>query len=89
MDIVTYASEIIEWDDSLKDRAGEIMDYGIDAMDALHLACVERANAILVTTDYALIKKIKRSQTLCTGVQVCNPVELVLEVNNDEDEDAP
>lgn len=89
MDIVIYASEIIEWDDSLEDRAGEIMDHGIDAMDALHVACVERADAILVTTDNSLIKKIKRSQPLCISVQVCNPVDLMLEVNNDEDEDSP
>jgi uncharacterized protein with PIN domain len=52
-------------------------------MDALHVACAKKSGSVLVTTDDALIKNIKRGQTNST-VRACNPVDLVLEVNNNE-----
>jgi len=82
-DIVALAQENIEWNDCLEQRATELEEYGIDAMDALHVACAEKSGSVLVTTDDALIKNIKREQTNIT-VRVCNPVDLVLEVNNNE-----
>ena len=62
---------------------GNMDEYDIDAIDALHVACAKKSGSVLVTTDDALIKNIKRGQTNIT-VRVCNPVDLVLEVNNNE-----
>ncbi|GAB6283987.1 MAG: hypothetical protein STSR0009_01860 [Methanoregula sp.] len=58
-------------------------EYGIDAMDALHVACAKKSGSVLVTTDDALKKNIKTGQTNIT-VRACNPVDLVIEVNNNE-----
>jgi len=83
-EITALARESIEWDDPLEERAAELMKSGIDAMDALHVASAERADAVLVTTDDMLIKNIKKVHNNTT-VRVCNPVDLYLEVKNHED----
>ena len=80
-EITSLAREVIEWDDHLEERAEELMKSGIEAMDALHIASAERADAILVTTDDALIKNIKKVHNNIR-VRVCNPVDLYLEVKN-------
>jgi len=42
-------------DPAIKERATVIMNPGVKALDALHIACAERAGAmVLVTTDDAL-----------------------------------
>lgn len=79
--ILALAKEIVEWDDLLEVRAGELMEYGIDAMDALHIASAEHAGAIFTTTDDALIKTIRIGSSNIT-IRVCNPVELYLEVKD-------
>ena len=40
---------------AIKERATVFMDWGVKALDALHIACAERAGAtVLVTTDDTL-----------------------------------
>ena len=53
---------------------------GIDPADALHLACAESAGAVLLTTDDAIIKIIKRHAHQIP-IEVKNPVEWLMEVN--------
>jgi uncharacterized protein with PIN domain len=53
---------------------------GIDSADALHLACAESAGAVLLTTDDAIIKIIKKHGNQIT-IEVKNPVEWLMEVN--------
>ncbi len=56
------------------------MDLGIDSADALHLACAESAGAVLLTTDDAIIKVIKRHSNQIP-IEVKNPVEWLMEVD--------
>lgn len=87
-EITALARECVEWDDLLEVRAGELVMSGIDAMDALHIACAERSGAVFVTTDDALIKNIRKMRT-SIAIRVCNPVDLYLEVKNHENKDTP
>ena len=82
-DITALAQERIEWDEQLDQRAEELMSTGIDAMDALHVASAERAMAVFVTTDDALIKNISKMQPN-NIIRICNPVDLYLEVKDHE-----
>jgi hypothetical protein len=51
-----------------------------DSADALHLACAESAGAALLTTDDTIIKIIKKHGNQIT-IEVKNPVEWLMEVN--------
>ena len=53
---------------------------GIRSADALHLACAESAGAVLLTTDDAIIRIIKRNAHQII-IEVKNPVEWLREVN--------
>jgi len=79
--ILALAKETVEWDDWLEGRAAELAVAGIDAMDALHIACAEQAGALFLTTDDAIIKTIKTTG-INISVRVCNPVEWYLEVKD-------
>jgi predicted nucleic acid-binding protein len=61
-------------------RYHECRELGLDSADALHLACAESAGATLLTTDDTIIKVIKRYGNQIP-VDVKNPVEWLLEVN--------
>jgi hypothetical protein len=87
-EITSLAREIIEWDDRLEERADPLTAAGIDGMDALHVACAERAGAVFVTTDDLLIKNIKKAGNNTT-IRVCNPVDLYLEAKKNEDQNTP
>ena len=54
---------------------------GSDPADALHLACAESAGAVLLTTDDAIIKIIKRHAHQIS-IEVKKPVEWLMEVND-------
>jgi predicted nucleic acid-binding protein len=87
-DITALARDRVEWDEQLDKRVEVLMSAGIDAMDALHVASAERARAVFLTTDGALIKNIRKMQSNIT-IRVCNPVDLYLEVKDHEDENTP
>ena len=61
-------------------RYHEIEEQGIAPADALHLACAESAGAVMLTTDDGIIRIIKGHGNLIT-IEVKNPVEWLMEVN--------
>jgi len=61
-------------------RYHECREMGLDSADALHLACAESVGATLLTTDDTIIRNIKRYRNEIT-IEVRNPVEWLLEVN--------
>lgn len=64
-------------------RRGEVLaSLGFGAMDALHLACAEKARAdVLLTTDDGLLRKANKNVSSLT-VRVMNPLTWIEEVWN-------
>ncbi|MEK6682637.1 MAG: PIN domain-containing protein [Nitrospirota bacterium] len=57
-DILATTTENIDYDEDLGDRARELEKLGIMSMDALHIACAEKAKAdFFVTCDDILVRK--------------------------------
>ena len=55
--------EYVDYDESLGNRARELEKLGIMSMDALHIACAEKAKAdLFVTCDDILIKKCESNK---------------------------
>jgi predicted nucleic acid-binding protein len=61
-------------------RYHDFVKLGIDPPDALHLACAEAAEAVMLTTDDTVIKIIKK-YPYHISIEVHNPVEWLMEVN--------
>jgi predicted nucleic acid-binding protein len=80
LNLVDVASEYVAITNTIARRYHEIVEFGIDPADALHLACAESAGAALLTTDDAIIRIIKRHAHQIT-IEVKNPVEWLMEVN--------
>jgi len=78
--LVDLAKEHVAITKSISRRYHEFVELGLDPADALHLACAESAGAVLLTTDDAIIKIIKRHAHQIT-IEVKNPVEWLMEVN--------
>jgi len=57
--IISVAKESILIDKGIISRMHELIILGGDAMDSLHIACAERAGAVLLTTDDGLITFFK------------------------------
>jgi hypothetical protein len=70
--ILSVATESILIDEGIISRMHELIILGGDAMDSLHIACAERADAVLLTTDDGLITFFKSHQDI--QVQIENPV---------------
>ena len=63
------------------------MKWGVKALDALHIACAERAGAtVLITTDDAL-KKIMSHHSDKIPIRIVNPAVWYEEVTGNESED--
>ena len=72
---------------AIKERATVFMDWGVKALDALHIACAERAGAtVLVTTDDSL-KNIMSHHSDTISIRIVNPVAWYEEVTGNESED--
>lgn len=56
---------IIRVDDILLLRAEEFENLGVTGMDAAHIACTEKAEAVLRTIDNDLIKIMKKNPLQC------------------------
>jgi len=78
--LMDLAKEHIAITKSVSRRYHEIVALGIDPADALHLACAESAGAVLLTTDDAIIRIIKKHGNRIT-IEVRNPVDWLMEVN--------
>ncbi|WP_428370761.1 PIN domain-containing protein [Methanoregula sp.] len=66
-------------DEGIISRMHELISRGGDAMDSLHIACAERAGAVLLTTDDDLITFFKLHQNI--QVHIVNPVSWLKEEN--------
>ena len=80
LNLTDLAKEHVTITKAVSRRYYEFVESGIDSADALHLACAESAGAVLLTTDDAIIKIIKRHGNQIT-IEVKNPVEWLMEVN--------
>lgn len=70
--VLSVANEFIPIDEGIISRMHELIILGGDAMDSLHIACAERAGAILLTTDDGLITFFKSHRDI--QVHIENPV---------------
>lgn len=60
--LAATASEVVRMDDVTAARAGALEALGLDALDALHVACAERGGAeVLLTTDDRLVRRAARA----------------------------
>jgi len=72
---------------AIKERATVFMDWGVKALDALHIACAERAGAtVLVTTDDTL-KNIMSYHSDTISIRIVNPAVWYEVVTGNESED--
>lgn len=77
--ITSLAKEHILIDEGIISRMHELIAMGGDAMDSLHIACAERADAVFLTTDDDLITFFKLHQNI--QVHIENPVTWLKEEN--------
>jgi len=80
--LISRARETIRVDEILLSRAEEIENDGIMGMDAIHLACAEKAGAIFLTTDDEVIRIMKK-HTPRISIRVDNPLHWFMELNHD------
>jgi predicted nucleic acid-binding protein len=69
-----------EVDEAIRQKAQELEQNGLKAIDALHVACVEAAKSdYFITCDKRLINR-------CSGLtmKAINPVDFVLEMSSDD-----
>jgi len=60
-DLLGYSTDYISCDEGILDRSLELEKCGLMGMDAVHIACAEKAKAdFFVTCDDVLIKKLER-----------------------------
>lgn len=64
------------------DRAKELWIQGIDTYDALHIVCAYESNAIFLTVDEVLIKKINKVHQNYM-YNIINPVIWLMEMDDD------
>lgn len=74
------AREIVRIDAELLLRADTIEKTGIMGMDAIHLACAEKAGAVFLTTDNEVIR-IMKTHSQDISVRVDNPLNWLTVVN--------
>jgi len=79
--IASVAKESILIDEVIVSRMRELVAMGGDAMDSLHIACAERAGAVLLTTDDDLITFFKLHRNIQLHIE--NPVTWLKEENNE------
>jgi predicted nucleic acid-binding protein len=76
----TIHNSHIRVDAGVEKRALELKRTGLKPLDALHIACAEKAKAeILLTTDDNLLSKALRNKRTL-NVKVENPLRWVMEV---------
>ncbi len=63
---------------TIKDRANYFESFGLQAFDAMHLACAENNSDILLTVDDRFIKKANKINDL--KVKTKNPLQWLEEV---------
>ncbi len=80
--VLAQATTIVVVNDRIEQRSSHFVEVGIGAMDALHLAAAEAAEAaFLCTCDDRFLKKTKAISDLRT--RVVSPLELVEVLEDD------
>ncbi|MDD2722432.1 MAG: PIN domain-containing protein [Methylovulum sp.] len=74
----SLASEIIVINQQIAEKAKQFENFGLQAFDALHLACAENNADVLLTVDDKFIRKAKNITKL--GINICNPIVWLNEV---------
>jgi predicted nucleic acid-binding protein len=75
-DLLGYSTDYISCDEGILDRSLEFEKYGLMGMDAVHIACAEKAKAdFFVTCDDDLIKKLERIDNI--GIAYYNVIDFV------------
>ena len=62
--IASVAEEHVFIDEKMVSRMYELIEAGGEPMDSLHIACAEKAGAVLLTTDDGLVTFFKSSQNI-------------------------
>ncbi len=76
--INAMAVKTISLTNLIKDRANYFESFGVQAFDAMHLACAENNSDILLTVDDRFIKKANKINGL--KVKIKNPLQWLEEV---------
>ena len=75
-DFLEYSSDHISYDNWILERSLELERAGLIGMDAVHIACAEKAEAdFFVTCDDGLIKKLERIDKI--GIKYYNIIEFI------------
>jgi predicted nucleic acid-binding protein len=82
--LTSRARETIRVDENLLSRAEEIENDGIMGMDAIHIACAEKAGAVFLTTDDDVIRIMKK-HIPDISIRVDNPLRWFMELNHDRE----
>jgi len=76
---IAIASRTIKMSDAIKKKAMMLEQAGLDALDAMHLACAEFGGAeYFITCDDGVLKKTRGNRSLVSLI-VCGPLEFLLE----------
>jgi len=74
LEVITgLASRVIEINDAISSRAKEFEELGLQAFDALHLACSENEADIILTTDDRFLKSSLKIKDL--QIKISNPLK--------------
>lgn len=74
--LLEYSTDYISCDEGILNRSLEFEKYGLLGMDAVHIACAEKAKAeFFVTCDDNLIKKLERIDKI--GIVYYNVIDFV------------
>ncbi len=75
-DFLGYSTKYITCDENILDRSLELEKWGLMGMDAVHIACAEKAKAdFFITCDDDLIKKLERIDNI--GITCYNIINFV------------
>jgi len=75
-DLLEYSTAYIFCDRGILERSMELEKYGLIGMDAVHIACAEKAKAdFFVTCDKNLIKKLERVDKI--GIAYYNLIDFI------------
>ena len=74
--LLDYSTDYIHYSEDILDRSLEFEKLGLPGIDAVHIACAEKANAdFFVTCDDRLIRRIQRVDNV--GIACYNIVDFV------------
>ena len=76
-DMLKLAKKYIDYDVTVSTRANQLEAIGIMPIDALHIACAEKAKAnFFITCDDTLVRKAKRKKEKLE-VEILNLIEFI------------